>query len=168
MRDGHLDIVAVDTYGGSSPPWNAGLELYPGDAATSFDADRVSLSSGNTYKADRVSTDFDGDGDTDVVTDGAWLENMGGSFAFTEHVYSTDESYRVYPVDLDQDGDLDIVADGVWYENDGSQNLTPHATLTGGHSQPIDLDGDGDIDIVSSGEINDRRWSSNLDLSSGK
>ena len=138
--DGHLDILT------------SALELYPGDAATSFDADRVSLSD-NTYKAISVA-DFDGDGDTDVVTDGAWLENMGGSFAFTEHVYSTDESYRVYPVDLDQDGDLDIVADGVWYENDGSQNLTPHATLTGGHSQPIDLDGDGDIDIVSSGEIN--------------
>ncbi|MEO2180867.1 MAG: FG-GAP-like repeat-containing protein, partial [bacterium] len=75
-------------------------------------------------------------------------------FTFTEHVYTTDESSRVSPVDLDHDGDLDIVADGVWYENDGSQNLTPHTTLVGGHSQPIDLDGDGDIDIVSSGEIN--------------
>ena len=145
--DGYLDIVTAND--GLS---NSILELYPGDASTSFSADRITLGTGY-YKA-ASADDFDGDGDTDIVTDRSWFENTGGAFTFTEHIYTTEESYRVYPVDLDQDGDLDIVADGAWYENDGSQNLTPHATLTGRHSQPIDLDGDGDIDIVSSDEIN--------------
>lgn len=112
-----------------------------------------------------VAADFDGDGDTDVLSNvGAnlvWHQNDGNE-QFTQHVISdTAQGISIlYAVDVDGDGDIDVLSNGdengkfAWYRNDGTGgfstyisdiDFTNHAAF-----YPADVDGDGDLDVLES------------------
>jgi hypothetical protein len=121
--------------------------------------------------APRGAGDVDGDGDTDVVTAGAWYENADGKgLAWrANHTldFGTPDKYgvavRSWLIDLDADRDLDLVqteadvGDGrvAWFENDGRGRWTRHLIRDRGRRQDFhalvvaDFDRDGDADIFS-------------------
>jgi len=121
--------------------------------------------------APRGAGDVDGDGDTDIVTAGAWYENVDGRGASWRGHHTlelgTEDKYgvavRTWLVDLDGDGDLDIVqseadaSDGrvAWFENDGRAKWTRHLIRDRGGRQDFhglvvaDFDLDGDADVFS-------------------
>jgi hypothetical protein len=121
--------------------------------------------------APRGAGDVDGDGDTDVVTAGAWYENAdgkGGTWRVHHTLdFGTEDKYgvavRSWLLDLDGDGDLDLVqteADArdarvAWFENDGRGRWTRHLIRDRGRQQDFhalivaDFDNDGDADVFS-------------------
>ena len=134
--DGDMDVVTAaavsDQFAwyendGSSPPaWTL----------------RVIDSSVNADAAQNIHpVDFDGDGDTDVVTVAvipdqfAWYESDGSTPpVWTLHVIdnnatNTDGANDIEPVDLDGDGDTDVVTGAnltdtfAWYETAGAEVL---------------------------------------------
>ncbi|MEN8164546.1 MAG: VCBS repeat-containing protein, partial [Acidobacteriota bacterium] len=117
------------------------------------------------------ATDFEGDGDIDVIgtTDRSqeliiWFNSGDNPPAWTEHV--VDDAFRggtsVHPVDMDGDGDLDLVAAAQtpgnnikWWRNEGGDPLT-WTRFTIEVRLPVacnlfvaDIDGDGDPDVAS-------------------
>lgn len=112
-------------------------------------------------------TDFEGDGDLDIVTDSPNLptlhiNNGTGQFAIQTLTAMAGQSLR--PDDIDLDGDVDLWANGTgWprvYVNDGSNTFTHEATRVDPAQPPdlspefvlIDLDRDGDRDVVTVAE----------------
>lgn len=123
------------------------------------------------------ATDFDGDGDIDVIATTnqsnqvvIWFNGGDDPGAWTEHI--VDDAYRggtsVHPVDLDDDGDLDLVAAAQtpgnnlkWWRNEGGHPPT-WTRFTIASNLPVacnlfvaDVDGDGDQDVLSTS------WSGN-------
>ncbi|RLE34746.1 MAG: hypothetical protein DRJ61_04550 [Acidobacteria bacterium] len=123
------------------------------------------------------ATDFDGDGDIDVIgtTDRSreviiWFNNGTNPVTWTEHIvdnlYSGGTS--IHPVDMDDDGDLDLVGAAqtpgnnvMWWRNEGG-NPPTWTRLTIESNHPVacnlfvaDIDGDGDPDVISTS------WSGN-------
>ncbi len=117
------------------------------------------------------ATDFDGDGDIDVIgtTDRSreviiWFNSGTSPVTWTEHVvdnlYSGGTS--IHPVDMDDDGDLDLVGAAqtpgnnvMWWRNEGG-NPPTWTRLTIESNHPVacnlfvaDIDGDGDPDVIS-------------------
>ena len=117
------------------------------------------------------ATDFDGDGDIDVIgtTDRSreviiWFNNGTSPVTWTEHV--VDDAFRggtsVHPVDMDGDGDLDLVGAAQtpgntikWWRNEGGDPPT-WTRFTIESNLPVacnlfvaDIDSDGDPDVIS-------------------
>ena len=128
--------------------------------------------------ASTSAADFDGDGDTDLLSgaegDGqiAWHENDGSTPpSFTLRTVSTAprKVYDLQATDLDGDGHTDILAatddEIIWYENDGSGDPTfsanTIATLSNArtHFEAVyaaNVDGQNGTDVVSVADgIND-------------
>ena len=118
------------------------------------------------------AADFDGDGDTDLVSASntsstiAWHEN-DGSQRFSDHIISSNAAGAelVLAADLDGDGDQDVIAtsstDGMvrWYSNDGSAQFTEFELSQVNSPQSLhagDMDGDGDVDLVVGSWIQDQ------------
>ncbi len=119
-----------------------------------------------------LSTDMDGDGDTDILaifqeedrTRTSWLENINGTFS--EQVIDENilEASALTVADMDRDGDQDVliayaVANRVtWYENDGllnfaERNLEQELAVGKPTSvQTADLNQDGYMDILVAAE----------------
>lgn len=117
-----------------------------------------------------MTEDFDGDGDTDLVTAAwvsdvvSWWESDGATPpVFTERTIITDldGAMNSFPADLDSDGDIDVLTSTVYaggpidlFLSDGQ---TPPAFTrrtvdpAGGNAAVIaqDVDGDGDLDITA-------------------
>lgn len=131
---------------------------------------------------DLVAADLDGDGDLDLLvahtseSEVAWLENSGGTSAWTEHVLTTAAggTKSVAAADLDGDGDLDVLVAAAldseisWIENLGGGVFAPELTISldvAGASDVTagDLDGDGDLDVIAAGETDaEISWFQNL------
>ena len=138
------------------------------DGLGSFGPQQVISTAANG--ADSVfATDFDGDGDMDVLSASildnkiAWYENTDGLGSFgPERLISagTDNPNSVFATDIDGDGDMDVLMASfpnkiAWYENsDGLGNFGPQqviSTAANGASSVFatDIDGDGDEDVLS-------------------
>lgn len=119
-----------------------------------------------------AAADFDGDGDTDLVsisnTSGilAWHQNDGHE-DYTDRIITSNEAggEMVLATDINGDGATDVVVtasgDGTirWYANDGSGNFTANDVALLASPQSLsagDLDGDGDIDLISASWSQDR------------
>jgi hypothetical protein len=119
------------------------------------------------------ATDFDGDGDMDVLSAGAldgivgWYENTdgNGTFGGQQRIDRLSWPSSVAAADIDSDGDMDaLAADSrgsqiVWYENlDGKGDFRQHVITNQERLvwslHVADLDGDGDVDVVSSSSSN--------------
>ncbi len=166
--DGRLDAIANSD--------QTGLFWYtiPADPTTAWPPHAIATAAQRKVHggiAPRGAGDVDGDGDTDVVTAGAWYENADGKGAtWREHLtldLGVPDKYgvavRSWLIDLDGDRDLDLVqteADAsdarvAWFENDGKGKWTRRLIRDHGQHQDFhglvvaDFDGDGDADIFS-------------------
>ena len=96
--------------------------------------------------------DVDGDGRTDLISDGGssrLLRNLGG-LTFAPAVVLP--ARAVTSVDFDLDGDVDLLGSTALLVNDGTGTFTvlPHNVPLQQRSACVaDLDGDGDHDVVS-------------------
>lgn len=112
--------------------------------------------------------DIDGNGSQDLVLQGVWLQNPGGSTArianqWSQHnIGSADPEFKALVADLNQDGKMDVVfsssentAPVDWWTpttTDPTGTWTRHnilPSLEKAHTlQAADMDLDGDLDIV--------------------
>jgi Ca2+-binding RTX toxin-like protein len=126
-----------------------------------------------------LAGDFDGDGNTDVVTANAqdntlsFLRNAGnGNFAAPVNFAAGNRPFAGEVEDLDGDGDLDVVIFNTValdlntglnmgntisiLRNDGNGNFLPEETFAVGAGvadvKAADLDGDGDRDLITADE----------------
>ncbi|MEX2205694.1 MAG: FG-GAP-like repeat-containing protein [Myxococcota bacterium] len=124
------------------------------------------------------AADFDGDGDTDVLSRSAsdfvaWYENDGtpatGPWAAHAISAGANTASSTFAADVDGDGDTDVLAtlevgsEVVWYENDGTPALDAWSALpiTTAVALPLsvvaaDVDGDGDADALSASFFDDK------------
>ena len=120
------------------------------------------------------NTDFDGDGDQDIITRSTtgmtvyWYENSDGQGNFTaRQQIMTSDLYNIGDIhiaDINGDGNLDILAIAVvdfwnlyWFENLGNnQTFSNKQLITSvGFAHNIDtadIDNDGDLDIIYNGQ----------------
>ncbi len=106
-------------------------------------------------------TDLDSDGDLDLFTNSAWIENVNGRFGPETQTFSGGLG-AMAPADIDGDGDVDFFASTgsrlSWYENTGNLSFTQRtidSTNSPAANVAVDVDGDGDVDVVSgaSGDV---------------
>ncbi len=103
---------------------------------------------------DAAFSDYDGDGDRDLLVVGEWLplvvfENDGGQFARKDLTQTTGIGwwYHISPADLDGDGDQDYLLGNLGLNNKyGGNKEKPF------HVFCDDFDGTGNLDIVLSKE----------------
>ncbi len=124
------------------------------------------------------SADFDGDGDTDVLSRSpadfvTWYENDGtpavGNWIPHGVSLGPGSSISSHPADVDGDGDLDVLAalnlanEVVWYENDGTPAVGAWTkrviSIAANYPEWVvtaDIDGDGDTDAISASFFDDK------------
>ncbi|MBI2481889.1 MAG: VCBS repeat-containing protein, partial [Planctomycetia bacterium] len=160
-RDGDMDVLAA----ASSP---SQVVWYENDGNEAFTKRFIGGSFGESSAQVVTPTDFDNDGDTDVVAgfynNGiSWFENSGNQ-TFTRHVVTTTAGLTglrsVAVADFDGDGDTDVAAatDQTnrldWYENDGTdlyftRHILANENIGYRSVHAGDVDSDGDTDLVA-------------------
>ncbi len=156
--DGDLDIVFEDSSSFSPPTWveNLGAGNFQDATATRMPTTPLRLNAGPI-----VPTDFDGDGDLDLVAFDSFTAGLsvmvnqgGGVFAAPDSLPFSGVNARSILgwADVDQDGDLDLWVDGARLVLDQGNSYALAAT------QPLplrnmakfvvsgDIDNDGDLD----------------------
>ncbi|AFL81939.1 hypothetical protein Aeqsu_2482 [Aequorivita sublithincola DSM 14238] len=145
----------------------------------------VGLMGTNARPETLYTSDFDNDGDLDIVTgsfnDGlSWFKNNGSGVFGTIQIIDSEirDVQTVLSSDIDGNGSFDILiaanrADRIaWYKNtNGLGNFGPAnvmAEINGANGAreviSVDLDGDGDKDLLSALTNDDRiAWQENLD-----
>ena len=167
-RDGDLDLFCVTNYQGTKDPPNELNEVYRNDGGFRF----TSIDSGALLKAPcgqgAIDTDFDGDGDIDVIAANRTgpvniLRNDGtGRFTLVPP-RSLEIRHRagdgITTADVDNDGDLDLLLAGndvghlYMNRGDGTFGFRQSFGNTDGYMGGFaDLDNDGDVDLVFAGD----------------
>ncbi|MGE3174278.1 MAG: FG-GAP repeat domain-containing protein [Planctomycetota bacterium] len=140
--DGDLDLVATTGYYLPSAIDAVGLFLNDGTGAFS-DASATHLPAPLANGWDLQLIDLDADGDLDIVTNWATLQNDG-----TAHFVDLGGSH-IAVADLDQDGALDDITGGCCGVGFGSGGVSwGWGTGVSHRVHPDDLDGDGDVDLI--------------------
>ncbi|MCA9212943.1 MAG: VCBS repeat-containing protein [Planctomycetales bacterium] len=160
--DGDLDLVGGfayshhDTYART-----ASIHWYENtDGRGDFEVRMLDAKPDNFGGALLRFTDFDGDGDNDIVANHAWYENADHGKLF--HKHSIDDASLAYDLgDLDGDGVLDLLTEARrhqvgWRENiDGTGKFAAQRTIDGGiqtrfgGAELTDMDFDGDLDLLA-------------------
>jgi len=164
--DGTLDLVTI-TYERNT------LTVFRQDAPNAWVA-AVEIQIPNLHEGMDVG-DIDGDGDSDIATNGYWLENPGGLMAATWRLHVVAERWhnqdgdwsknatKVATADVDGDGRVEIFISHseragyplAWYDS-----VDPRAGVWNEHIihpqwpaaqtiQLADFDKDGDVDVLS-------------------
>jgi hypothetical protein len=175
--DGDMDVLSA-SFNDNKIAWYENT-----DGAGTFGAQNV-ISIDANGATSVYSTDFDGDGDMDVLSSSfgdnkiAWYENDGTGNFGSQIVISTAASgaYSVYATDMDGDGDMDVLSASwtdnkiAWYENTdgagtfGAQNVISTDANKATSVYASDMDGDGDMDVVSASYGDDKiAWYENTD-----
>jgi hypothetical protein len=154
--DGDLDLVV-----GGNPNVSPSFAILINRGGATFVDETAARVGVSNAAFDPLVGDFDGDGDPDVVVDGAFqmqiLRNDGqGTFGLRQRVGPLGGERR-FAVDLEGDGDLDLAvgargsSPAVLYLNGGSGTFTPVVLPGLDLHAAFDVDRDGDIDLVTSG-----------------
>ena len=166
-NDGDLDLYCITGYLGTSDPPNQYNEVYINEGDFRFKAVQV----GDLYSCPAgqgaIDTDFDGDGDIDIIAanrtgDVNILRNDGkGHFnlVLPESIGIQHQAQDgITTADIDNDGDLDILLAmdnvGVLYVNLGNdryRHTQSFYNVDGYMGGFADLDNDGDLDLVFAG-----------------
>ena len=182
--DGDMDVLATSSRD-SIIAWFENL-----DGHGTFSTKRI-ISTNGTYGSSINATDFDGDGDMDilvvlnVIRSIAWLENLDGNGTFGSIQIITDQAINTestFPADIDGDGDMDVIwacagnpptsenSKIAWCENiDGNGTFGPSQIISTDVSRPksiyaTDIDNDGDLDVLSASWYDDKiAWYENSD-----
>ena len=145
--DGDNDLISINRNASVSSP---AAVLYNDGSGTFYNATHLgSLNAVRTYG--RFVTDFDNDGDDDIVA-GAVLQRNDGTGNLTNEPFP----YGMYAVafaDFNDDGVLDALGgDSVWIGQGGMNFVQGPDLLPSSESirdeVVTDLDGDGDLDLV--------------------
>jgi len=130
-----------------------------------------SIAEGFYYARHAYASDFDGDGDMDILGAGGiskssgvvcWWENTDGScLNWSQHTIDSyfPGPFSILQFDVDQDGDMDAVSGSLtnsvicWWENqDSATNWEPHTLCNfsaPGIISAADLTGDGSIELFA-------------------
>ena len=176
--DGWTDVLL----GGAA---NGALAWYRNQGDGQFAGPRIIDRPDRQVLAEVVATDFDGDGDPDVLAAPGsapairWHENLGqGAFSRLRVIASGleyDDTSYLGAADLDGDGDPDIIHASyrddtlAWFENLGDGSVLGRRVIAlevdpGNAVNAGDLDGDGDQDLVVGSYGEDKIvWYENLD-----
>ncbi|MEM1319557.1 MAG: T9SS type A sorting domain-containing protein [Bacteroidota bacterium] len=178
--DGDMDVISdsEDTY---NTVWHENT-----DGKGTFSWPKV-VSNTRGRNNTIASADMDGDGDIDIVTEGAsptglgpaWFENTDGQGTFgTQHALS--EEYLnvrfVHTTDINNDGHPDVLLYSrskgaiLWFKNADDQGNFDDFQIAADPTEsveaiyPADVDGDGDMDILVATVEDDRvAWYENTD-----
>jgi len=178
--DGDMDVLSASE-GDNKVAWYENT-----DGLGTFGSQQI-ITESLTAAIDVYATDFDGDGDMDVIAASTgeaeviWFENMDGLGNFGDEQIITNNAngvLSVFAIDIDSDGDKDVLAASTsgnkvaWYENtDGLGNFGVEQIITTSLERErvvfgADIDNDGDIDVITAyqedlgGEV---VWYENLD-----
>jgi hypothetical protein len=153
-HDGRPDLALAE---------RAGLEIFLQNASGTLDAGVLVPGTANMRYA--VRTDFDSDGDDDLVAlgdAGVLLMIQGPAGQFTSQTITADFAQDVKVADLNGDGQLDVAAlvaaSGIKVYQQGSGGTWTSKTYTAGIDFPQDIDvadvtGDGRADVVQTSGI---------------
>jgi hypothetical protein len=184
-NDGDLDLFSITGYLGSDDPPEEENEAYRQESPLVFSP--VDAGDWRSAPAGQggVATDFDGDGDVDILAanrtgpvnilrnDGTGQFSLVPPDAVLDTVLTAGEGITSGDIDGDGDPDLFFVTDGPpseahLYRNQGNGSFHHDTTWTDVQGYMVglaDLDNDGDLDLVFSGDtlcyLNDGtgRWS---------
>ncbi|MEM9919396.1 MAG: T9SS type A sorting domain-containing protein [Bacteroidota bacterium] len=160
--DGNLDLLSVI-------PEEDKVVYFPNaDGLATFDR-QVVVSEAESNGFFAYSQDLDGDGDMDVLSGNAWIENQNGTFSVPKYLGIPDYQSEVSFPDLDGDGDVDIFFGLSWIENsDGAGDFSPiqwFSSQARGIQKLLarDVDQDGDMDLLGISAIdNVTVWLENI------
>ena len=174
--DGDPDVLwgSYDPHGDGKIAW---YENRLDEASVDFGPQQVIATEGNSVFA----ADFDGDGDSDVLSASEWDDKIPwhenrlnepahGDFGPTQLIAQA--GHEIFAADFDQDGDPDVLSGCCpmgWSENrldEASEDFGPLQVITTA-TQPStsvfasDLDGDGDPDVLSAHYSDKIAWYEN-------
>lgn len=171
-NDGDMDIVSI-----SSGDYK--LAWYENLGGQNFSTQMViELGSSSSTAQELCVSDFDADGDKDIITTYSafggvfWNQNMGnGVFAPRQILIQPwDKPYAISVFDINLDGINDLIYtssdDNVTYYklNNGAGNWSATGLVVGEITSrhQFDIDNDGDLDVISVGFNHNIFWNENL------
>ncbi len=154
------------------------------DGHGTFGSEQV-ITNNAKYAVSVYASDFDGDGDMDVLSASAnddkiaWYENTDGlgNFGSQKIITTNMDASKIFAADIDGDGDIDVLFASYWddqigwYENtDGLGNFNTQKQIITSNAEKAqtvyatDIDGDGDMDVLSASSGDNKvAWYKNID-----
>jgi|TARA_R110002012_G_scaffold283216_5_gene473395 hypothetical protein len=164
--DGDMDVFSISR-GDDKVAWYRNM-----DGLGNF-GPQVLISQELDFPIHGIASDFDNDGDIDVLSHSlhddkiGWFKNIdgAGNFGSLEIISNNvDFPSEIFAADLDGDDDLDVISTSkndnkiAWYENINGNFGTQQIITTLVNEPNIifasDLDNDGDLDLISGSSAN--------------